>query len=294
MSAASLETRQRCAAWWLLAPGLAVALALGLFPLLQTFFLSATDAMRGEDSYRVTGFANYAALFARGDFREALGNTLLFAAVSVSLELALGLGIALFLDAEFRGRGALRAIMLAPWALPTVVAARVWSWMLNDVFGVANDLLVHRLGVLSEPVAWTATPGLAMAVLVAADVWKTTPFMVLLLLAGLQTIPRELHEAAAVDGAGPVRRLASITLPLLAPAIAVAVVFRTLDALRVFDMIWVMTAGRFGTETVGTFAYRQLVSYDRLGLGSAAATVLFLVVAVFAAGASRALREPRG
>lgn len=278
----SLQVAQARLAWIFLAPCLAVLLLVGLYPLLVTLQLSFTDTHAGRPGdFQWVGLANFARLLAGEDFRAALRNTLVFAAGSVSLEFILGLAIALLIDSEFRARNIVRATILIPWALPTVVAARMWGWMLNDVFGVFNDLLVHRLGILSEPIAWTGANGWAMASIIMVDVWKTTPFVALLLLAGLQVIPRGLYEAAEVDGAGPGRRFLFITLPLLSPAILVALIFRSLDALRVFDVVWVMTQGRFGTETLGTHAYRQLFGYSQLGLGSAVAVLLFLLVALF-------------
>lgn len=288
----SLQTAQARLAWIFLAPCLAVLLLVGLYPLLVTVQLSLTDAHAGRPgAEQWVGLANFARLLGEEDFHAALRNTIVFTVGSVSLEFLLGLGIALLIDSEFRARNIVRAAILIPWALPTVVAARMWGWVLNDVFGVFNDLLVHRLGVLSEPVAWTGTNGWAMASVIMVDVWKTTPFVALLLLAGLQVIPRGLYEAAEVDGAGPGRRFLFITLPLLSPAILVALIFRSLDALRVFDVIWVMTQGRFGTETLGTYAYRQLFEYSRMGFGSAVAVLLFLLVALFVAAYVMAFRR---
>ncbi|MDX2177494.1 MAG: sugar ABC transporter permease [Candidatus Sumerlaeia bacterium] len=290
----TLARAQRRAAWLFLAPGLLALAAVGLYPLLDTFRLSFTDAFRGDpDPARWVGFAHYRALLADGAFREAVRNTVVFATASVALEFLLGLGIALLLAREFRGRAFMRTAMLIPWALPTVVAARLWAWMFNDVFGVVNDLLHTRLGLLPEPLAWTATPGLAMAAIIAVDVWKTTPFMALLLLAGLQLIPRELYEAARVDGASRWQQFRAVTLPLLKPAILVALIFRTLDALRVFDVIWVMTAGKFGTESLATYTYRQTMAFNRLGYGAAASVLVFLIIALFTAAYVTVLRVDR-
>lgn len=278
----TLQARQARLAWVFLAPCLAVLLVVGLYPLLVTFQLAFTDAHAarpGESAWM--GLRNFRRLFGENDFRAALRNTIVFTLASVTLEFILGLALALLIDSEFRARNFARAAILIPWALPTVVAARLWGWMFNDVFGVINDLLVYRLGILSEPVAWTGSHTWAMASVIAVDVWKTTPFVALILLAGLQVIPKGLHEAAQVDGAGWSRRFLFITLPLLAPAIMVALIFRTLDALRVFDVVWVLTQGSFGTETLGTYAYRQLFEYSRLGFGSAVCVLLFLLVGLF-------------
>lgn len=271
--------RPRPLPWLWIAPALALVAVVALVPFLETLWLSTTDAQRGSSApIRSVGFAHYGTLLRDGDFLAAARNTVFFTVVSVSVELALGLAIAAFLNREFRGRRWLRAALLIPWAIPTVVSARLWGWMYHDVFGVVNDLLVHRLGVLDGPLAWTATRGLAMGAAIAADVWKTTPFMALILLAGMQSIPTELHEAARVDGAGPWQRFRHVTLPLLRPALYAALLFRTLDAMRAFDVVWVLTGGRFGTELLTTYTYRQLASFNKLGLGAAAGVLTLLAI----------------
>lgn len=187
---------------------------------------------------------------------RAARNTLVFAGLSVPLEMALGLAFALVLDRTFRGRGLARAVAILPWALPTAVMAMSWRWIFSDSWGVANDL-PRALGAIDEPIAWLGRPGTAMAALVVADVWKTTPFVTLILLAGLQSVPRDLHEAMGLDGAGPVRRFVWITLPHLRPAIALALVFRLIQALGIFDLVWVLTGGgpADATRTVSLEAY---------------------------------------
>jgi len=249
--------------------------------LVTTFYNSLTDARLGSSrSVQFVGLENYRWLLTDPVFLEAVGNTLYFTVVSVSAELVLGLLIALVIHSQFPGRGLVRAAVLVPWAIPTVVSAQMWRWMYNDVFGVVNDLLM-RVGLLDAPLAWTAVPGLAMHAIIAVDVWKTTPFMALLLLAGLQVIPRDLYEAARVDGASQMRQFFSITLPLLRPAMLVALIFRTLDALRVFDVIFVMTAGASGTESMATYNRRVLIEFQQLGYGSAVSVVIFFVIFVF-------------
>lgn len=280
MSSHTASQQRTTFGFLLLLPAVLVLGALGAFPLLGTFWLSLTDAWAGSTATpQWVGLGNYRELFGRQEFLLAVRNTLVFTVISVTLELLLGFAMALLLNLSLPARGLLRGIALLPWALPTVVAARLWGWMLHDVYGVANDLLVRRLHVLAEPVAFLGSDAWAMAALILTDVWKTTPFVAVLLLAALQGIPRELYEAAAVDGAGVGARLRRITLPLLLPSIIATVLLRTIDALRMFDMAWVMTQGRFGTETLGTLAYRQLFDFSRLGYGSAVCVVLFAVVA---------------
>lgn len=280
-AATTLGARQARLAWILLLPTLAVLVGVALYPLVTTFYNSLTDARLGSSrSVQFVGLENYRWLLTDPVFLEAVGNTLYFTVVSVSAELVLGLLIALVIHSQFPGRGLVRAAVLVPWAIPTVVSAQMWRWMYNDVFGVVNDLLM-RVGLLDAPLAWTAVPGLAMHAIIAVDVWKTTPFMALLLLAGLQVIPRDLYEAARVDGASQMRQFFSITLPLLRPAMLVALIFRTLDALRVFDVIFVMTAGASGTESMATYNRRVLIEFQQLGYGSAVSVVIFFVIFLF-------------
>lgn len=280
----TLQIRLERTGWWFVAPTLAVLLLVGLVPLLQTFWMSLTDArMASGRAPRFVGLENYLDLLARRPFWEAVRNTVIFTVVSVTLEVGLGLFMALIVHSGFRGRGLMRAAMLIPWALPTVVSARMWNYMLIDTYGVVNDILVTRLGLLPEKVAWLAEPGLALAAVIAVDVWKTTPFAALLLLAGLQLIPPQTYEAAAVDGASRWQQFTRITLPLLRPTLLVVVIFRTLDALRVFDAIWVLTRGQLGTESLATYTFRQMIDFRKLGYGSACSVTIFLLIAAFVA-----------
>lgn len=273
--------RRRDAAWFLL-PLLVALAVIAAWPLARTIWLSFTDASLAGGAHSLVGFANYALLIEDPDWWQAVRNTLVFAAVSVALETALGLGIALVLDARIRGRGLLRAAVLVPWAVPTVVSAELWAWMLHDQYGIINAALL-ALGVIEAPYAWLADRALAMASVIAVDVWKTTPFMVLLLLAALQTVPAELHEAAKVDGAGALRRFAVVTLPVIRPALVVAVVFRLLDALRIFDLVYVLVGNASATATMAVYARQHMVDFQDAGYGSAASTLLFAVVALASA-----------
>jgi trehalose/maltose transport system permease protein len=276
------------AAWLFLAPALLVLLLVAAWPLSRTIWLGFTDATLSDlESYRLVGWANYLE-YHNGDWSGVLAdplwwhsvrNTLLFAGVSVTLETALGLVIALVLQASFPGRPLVRAAVLVPWAIPTIVAAKMWGWIYHDQFGLLNDALL-RLGLIAEPLAWTADPDLALAAVILADVWKTTPFMALLLLAALQMLPTECYEAARVDGVHPVRVFFRVTLPLIRPALVVAVVFRALDALRVFDLIYVLTPNSEDTLSMSLYARQQLVDFQDVGYGSAASTLLFFTVAL--------------
>ena len=278
----SVEAARRRAAWQFVAPALLVLAVVAGFPLLRTIELSFTDARLGESNWHWLGWENYSVILADPGWWGAVRNTLVFSAVSVSIETVLGMVFALVMNAHLPGRGVLRAAILVPWAIPTVVSAQIWNWMFNDIYGVLNKLLLSA-GLIAHPVAWTADPHLALGAIIAVDVWKTTPFMALLCLAALQLVPRELQEAADVDGMGPVRRFFRITLPLIRPALLVAIIFRLLDALRIFDSIYVLTGNNASTMSMSIYARQSLVDFQDAGGGSAASTLLFLTVAVLVA-----------
>jgi trehalose/maltose transport system permease protein len=275
-------------AWPFLAPVLIVLAVVAGWPLARTIWFSFTDAHLAQlGDYRFVGFENYLVwddgrwfgVLADPAWWRSVWNTVWFTFVSVVLETVLGTIVALTLNRAFPGRGLMRAVVLIPWAIPTVVSARMWNWMLHDQFGVINDALL-RLGAISAPIAWTANADTALWAVVMVDVWKTTPFVALLVLAALQMLPRELYEAAKLDGAGPIRTFFSITLPLIRPALLVAVIFRALDALRVFDLIYVLTAASSETMSVSIYARQELVEFQDVGVGSAAATLVFVLIAL--------------
>ncbi|MDR6227455.1 carbohydrate ABC transporter permease [Desmospora profundinema] len=216
-----------------------------------------------------------------GRMWASLNNTLIFTVISVTLELILGLWIAMVINREFFGRGAVRAAVLIPWALPTAVAAMMWKFLFDGQNGIMAKIfesigLIPDMGVLLTTKFWS------MFAVIFADVWKTTPFMALLILAGLQTIPRNLYEAAEVDGASKVQQFFRITLPMLRTTILVALLFRTLDAFRVFDLIYVLTGGgpANATETISVYAYKTMFSQLNFGAGSALAVIVFFCVAL--------------
>src|SRR5262249_19217394 len=212
-----------------------------------------------------------------GDFWSAVKVTFIFTAISVSLELVLGMGMALLMHAAFRGRSVLRAVVLVPWAILTVGTAITWRYIFNPDSGFFNTIL-QALHLPGAHTVWLAQNGYALAVMVIADVWKTAPFMALLLLAGLQVIPEDVNDAAMVDGATSWQRFVRVTLPLLKPAILVALIFRTLDALRIFDLPYVLTQGANGTSTLSTIAQETFATNRIYGLGSAMAILTFLIV----------------
>ena len=289
MSKGSALTRSRVrAAWQFLLPMLVILAMVAGWPLARTIWFSFTDAKLSDMSaMKFIGIENYFAVYdgeAAGIIADPLwwrsvGNTLLFSIISVFLETVIGFAVALVLDCEFRGRAFVRAVVLIPWAIPTIVSAKMWAWMLHDQFGVVNDMLL-KIGVISGPIAWTAGGSTAMAAVIMVDVWKTTPFMALLILAGLQMLPSDIYEAARIDGIHPVKVFWRVTLPLVWPTVMVAIVFRALDAMRVFDLIYVLTSNSRETASMSVYARQQLVDFQEVGLGSAASTLLFFVVAM--------------
>jgi multiple sugar transport system permease protein len=270
-----------------LAPAAALLAAVTLFPLASTVWLSFEQHSVLAGAPRWIGLDNYARLVADGRFWHALRTTAYFAAVSVSLELALGLAIALLMQRAFRGRALLYGIILVPWIVPTAVSARMWEWMYDAQIGVLNYLAGAKIN-------WLGSPAWAIHAAILMDVWKSAPFVALLLIAGLQAIPRDLYRAAAVDGAGAAMILRAITLPLLAPVLLVALVFRTIDAFRVFDSIYVLTGGgpADSTETLSIYAYKTMFQSLEFGYGAALALAAFLCVGAVTLVYARLLRRP--
>lgn len=299
----SLQARRSRSAWLLVAPALILLAGVAGWPLVRTVFYSFTDALLdAPHEYLFVGLANYLE-FADGEAYGVLAdpvwwrsvrNTLWFTFVSVSMELVLGMALALLMNQKFRGQGLVRTAILVPWAIPTIVTAKMFSWMFHDQYGTINDLLL-RVGLIDAPLAWIAEPGLSMWAVVLADVWKTVPFMALMLLAALQMVPSDLYEAARVDGANAWQRFRRITLPLIMPAMIVALIFRTMDALRVFDLIYVLTSNSEATISISGYARNQMVAYQEMGVGSAASVLVFMMVAGVAAVFLRIGRfsEPR-
>jgi trehalose/maltose transport system permease protein len=276
-----LQRRQTRLAWLLLVPSLAVVAFVAIYPLGKTVYQSFTNQdFLALEPTKWVGLQNYRELWHDTVFRHAVWKTVEFTLITVGFEFALGLAIALVVNSSFKGRGVMRAVMLVPWAIPTVVAAQMWKWMLDDTFGVVNDAGT-RLHILSHSQAWISSPGTALASVCAVDIWKTTPFVALLLLAGLQVIPRDLYEAADVDGASQLQQFWRITLPLLAPAILVTLIFRTLDALRVFDVFYVFFGNRPDTQTMAIYNQDTIVGSGHVGYGAAISVAIFLIIALF-------------
>jgi trehalose/maltose transport system permease protein len=270
-------------AWLFLTPMLVVLALVAAWPLLRTIYLGFTDAnLLKMEQAKWIGLQNFTGeygLFKDDAWWNAVWNTLYFTFFTVVIETILGMAIALVLNRTFPGRGLVRAAVLIPWAIPTVVSAKMWSWMLNDQFGLINHILL-ALGLIDAPLAWTADPDLLMTSVILVDVWKTTPFMALLILAALQMLPKECYEAAQVDGVHPVKVFFKVTLPLIRPALMVAIIFRALDAIRIFDLVYVLTGTRDQSMTMSVYARQQLIEFQEVGYGSAASTLLFFIVAL--------------
>jgi trehalose/maltose transport system permease protein len=276
-----LTIRQTRLAWLLVLPTLLVVALVAGYPLAQVIYYSFYSArIDFSEPTRFVGFQNYLFLLQDADFRQALWNTLRFTFVSVFIETVLGLAIALVIHSNFPGRGLVRTAILIPWAIPTVVSAKMWQWMLNDIYGVINVVAVN-LGLISNKVAFLANPNTVLWSIVAVDVWKTAPFMALLILAGLQLIPADIYEAADIDGASKWQQFWTLTLPLLTPALMVALIFRTLDALRVFDIISVMVGSSNTTKSLAIYNRQTLIDFRDLGYGSVISLAILAIIFVF-------------
>lgn len=270
--------------WILLFPALLLLFLVFLYPIARAFILSLfTENLGTQLQPEFAGFANYLRMLGDGRFWQSMSNTAIFTVVSVTLELVFGLGIALVLNQSFFGRGMVRTIAIIPWALPTSIMGLAWAWIFNDRFGVANDILL-RLGLIETGINWLGEPGLAMVTIIVADVWKTTPFISIILLAGLQSISQDLYEAHKIDGANYWQSFTQITLPLLMPQIMIALLFRFAQAFGIFDLVQVMTGGgpAGSTETVSIYIYSTVMRYLDFGYGAAlvVATFLSLIVTI--------------
>jgi multiple sugar transport system permease protein len=283
-----IRSRDRNVGWLLTLPALVLLLGVFAYPIAQAVwqsFFVRNLATRLVPSFN--GVDNYIRMAGDGRFWQDLANSASFTGISVVLELIIGMGIALVLHQPFRGQGLVRTIAILPWALPTALIALAWTWIFNDQYGVVNDLL-QRLGLTEHGVNWLGDPILAMISLIIADVWKTTPFIAILLLAGLQAIPTDLYEAHAIDGASPWQSFRHITLPLLLPQIVIALLFRVAQAFGIFDLVSVMTGGGPGgaTEMVSLYIYATVMRYLDFGYGAALVVVTFLLLVLAVAIAS--------
>ncbi len=268
---------ERRTAYYMILPALFIILVVAFYPIAYSFYLSFFKA-NINSAGNFVGLQNYVQMFQNSEFRDGLRNTVIFTVVSVFLEFMIGLAIALAINRAFKGRGLVRAAILVPWAFPTVISAVMWRLMFQDQVGIIQ-YVASALNIISEPILSDQTLLLIGAIMV--DTWKTTPFMALLLLAGLQTIPGDVYEAAKVDGASVMQRFFRITLPLFKPAILVAVLFRTLDAYRIYDLFWAMSNREL--ESLSTFVYKAVrISQLNFPMGNAASVFIFLTAFLLA------------
>lgn len=275
-----VQRREQRTAWLLLTPALIVLALVYIYPIVRAVWLSFFDRSLGTQLQSVfIGFNNYIRMAGDGRFWQSFWTTIIFTTSSVILELILGMCIALVLHQKFKGRSLVRTSALIPWALPTALIGLAWAWIFNDQFGVVNDIL-RRLGLISGGINWLGEPTLAMVAVVLADVWKTTPFISILLLAGLQSISDDLYEAHSLDGANAWQSFWRITVPLLMPQILIAVLFRFAQAFGIFDLIAVMTGGGPGgaTEVVSLYIYSTVMRYLDFGYGAALVVVTFVLL----------------
>ena len=279
------RTSDKTLAYLLLAPTIAVLLALTIYPLIYSIKIS----LQGEAGNWT--LQNFTRLVADRFFLSALAHTFVYAVIALTVEFLFGLALALLLNSKLRGRAVFRSVLLVPMMLPTVVVGVVWRLMLNSNFGAVNGTL-KGFGINTDALTWTASPKLAMASVIIADIWQWTPFMFLILLAGLQAIPQEPYEAALIDGSNHWQTFRHVTLPLLKPAILIALLLRTMDLLRVFDHIFILTEGGpgFATETVSLYIYRTAFRFSNFGYAAAMSFVLLAITNVISLGYIRVLR----
>lgn len=282
-------------AWLLMLPLLIVMVAVIGWPLVDTVALSFTDARLVGTAGNFVGIDNYAKMLASSNFRSTLTTTTLFALISVTAEMVLGVAAALLLNQQFHGRAVLRALMILPWALPTVVNATLWRLIYNPEYGALNAAL-SQLGLIGDYQSWLGEPGTALAAIIVADCWKNFPLVALIALAALQAVPRDMNAAALVDGAGPLARFRFVTLPYLAGPLMVALVLRTIEAFKVFDIIWVMTRGgpANSTRTLSILVYQEAFSFQRAGSGASLALIVTLLVTVLAVAYGVMIRKAAG
>jgi multiple sugar transport system permease protein len=277
---------------WIVPAAVLIASVL-LYPALRAVFLSLTHySLTTGFTIDFAGADNFRRVIVDSRLHGSFVVTTVFVVVSVALEFAVGLGLAMAASRMLRGQTVVRTLLLVPWTLPTAVVAVLWAWILNDQFGILNHVL-SRIGVLEAPVAWLAHPSTALASIIVADVWKTVPFVFLILLAGLQSIPVELYEAMAMDGGGPWAAFRYVTWPHLVPFAFIALIFRIIQAFAVFDLVYVLTGGGPGgaTETVSVYAYQTSMRYLDFSYSSTISVALVLVLAVVAVALRRTLHE---
>lgn len=275
----TLQKTESRDAWIMLAPAIVMLLIIAVYPVLRTIWLSLHEMVLTDpgSGYPFIGLENYINIFKDERALKSILFTFKFTVTTVCFELLIGFAAALVMNKAFRGKGLVRAAILIPWAIPTSVSAMMWKFIYNDQYGLFNDIL-YKLGIIDSYKAWLSTADGSFMALVITDVWKTAPYMALLILAGLQMIPEDLYEAAKIDGANIFQRFRYVTLPNVKGTVLVALLFRTLDAFRVYDLVSVMTGGANQTESVSLYAYNNLMKFLDFGYGSAMAVLVFVIV----------------
>ena len=290
----TLQQQDMRTAWLLLAPSLLIMLGVTLWPIISTFILSFFHVPTGINQVRTfVGFGNYLEMLSDQTFWETIGRTLYFTVVSVGLELILGLAIAQLIHSRPWGWKFLRFSLIIPWAVPTIVNGAMWRWIYSADFGALNGLLM-QLGLIEHYIPWLTLPNMAMNLVIVADIWHTMPFVALVLQAALATLPEDLDEAAAVDGANAWQRFWQIRLPLLSPAILVALIVRTVDAFRVFDIVYILTSGgpAYKTLTITYLTYLNSFAFGKQGTGAALSFLISAFTIVMALVYIRILYRP--
>lgn len=278
---------------FMISPAMLIIVGLMLYPLIYTLYLTMADynVLTGVNN-GFTGFEKYIRVLTDSDFWNAMSVTIYFVVGSLILQTILGFIVALFLNIPFKGQKLLRAVMLAPWAVPTVVNAQLWNWILNASYGALNKLLL-QIGLIREPIVWLGEPKLAMNVIILADTWKMLPLFVIMLLAGMSTIPESHYEAAKLEGAGFLFSFRKITFPLLKPILLVVLIMRTAQAMRVFDIVYMLTQGgpNNSTMTISYYTYYQTFGLFDFGYGSTLAMIVTILTVGIAIAYKRILKS---
>ena len=285
-----VETR-RSVIFLLLSPLFLVLGFVLIYPIFNTIFLSFTDFDIGSGRFEIVGFENYFKIVGDSEFSIALINTIIFVGVGVPIQLALGILLALLLNKTFKLRGLARTIILFPFAIPAALNAIIWRWMYNTDYGLFNDLLM-KIGIINSPINWLGRPTLAMTSMIIVSIWKNASYMGLLILAGLQAIPKEVIEAAQIDGARGWRLVKDIVLPLLKPVIIVALILRTIDGFKAFELPFNLTGGGPGisTQTLALYVYKVLFQYLSFDYGCAISTFYFIILMLLSIAYIKLLR----
>lgn len=280
--------------YFLIAPTVIIILLVAAYPIVDSIVLSFEQNPLIATGSAFVGLRNYLNIIGDPQFRDSIGTTLIFSIVSVALETLLGLGLALLMNATFPGRGLIRAAILVPWAFPTIVSGQIWLLMYNDQVGILTYIM-QSLHILAPSSTIMNTPSGVVVASIITDVWKTTPFMALLLLAGLQVIPSDLYEAASVDGSTRWQQFWTITLPMLRNSLLIALLFRMLDALRAFDLFYIFTGGGREVQTIASYSYNFMFqgTPQDFAPGVAATVILFIICLIFAGIVGTLMRSNR-